>query len=116
MAFKSHCYFRKEQVENQNALFLAFDLAATERNTRTDAVHIAKLLLESEELRNIFRLSERLEWEPRRLNPAICALRPIFPEGRWSRTIHPTFATTSVIVGPDERFKLRRIVECGRVD
>jgi hypothetical protein len=97
-------------------MFLAFDLAVTRRDTRADGVEIARLWLSEEVIRSIFQLSERLGWEPRRLNPALCALRPVFPDGRWSREIHPTLATTSVLITPDERFKLRQIVESGRVD
>lgn len=99
-----------------SALFLAFDLALTQRDTRADAVKIAQLWLDEDAMRSVFQLSARLGWEPRRLNPPLCALRPVFPEGRWSRESHPTLATTSVLVTPDERFKLRRIVESGRVD
>jgi hypothetical protein len=99
-----------------NEMFLAFDLVATGRDTRSDALAIVRLWLENEVARNIFLLSEQLDWEPRRLNPALCALRHVFPDGRWSREIHPTLETTSVLITPDERFRLRRISESGRVD
>lgn len=97
-------------------LFLAFDLAATGNDTRADAVEIAQVWLEEEEMRNVHRLKDRLGWPVRRLNPALWALRPVFPEGRWSREVHPTLATTSVLILPDERFKLRQMVTSGRVD
>lgn len=97
-------------------LFLAFDLAATGHDTRADATEIARIWLAEDEMRNVHRLKERLGWSVRRLNPALCALRPVFPEGRWSREVQPTLATTSVLIMPDERFKLRQIVTSGRVD
>lgn len=103
-------------VRPTTSMFLAFDLAATGRDTRADALEIARLWLEEESARNIFRLSEQLGWEPRRLNPALNTLRAVFPDGRWSREIHPMLATTSILVTPDERFMLRRILESGRVD
>lgn len=102
-------------VRPTNAAFLAFDKAATDRDTQADAVHIASLWIESEELRNVFRLSEHLQWEPRRLNPALGALRSVFADGRWSKEIHPALETTSVLVTPEERFKLRQIAESRRL-
>lgn len=104
------------QVRPTRELFLAFDLAATGRDTRADALEVARTWLEVDETANVFRLSERLRWEPRRLNPALLALRPVFPNGRWSREIDATFETTSVLILPEERFKLRRIASAGRVD
>jgi hypothetical protein len=103
-------------VRPMNAMFLAFDLAATCRDTRADALVIARLWLEDESARNVFRLCEQLDWEPRRLNPALSALRHVFRNGRWSREHHPTLVTTSVLVTPDERFTLRHILESGQVD
>lgn len=99
-----------------NAMFLAFDLAATGHDTRADALEIAGLWLQQDPMRNVFRLQEHLGWEPRRLNPALSALRHVFPDGRWSGAMHPTLETTSVLVTPDERFQLRRIVETKQVD
>ncbi|WP_119304442.1 hypothetical protein [Dongia deserti] len=102
-------------VRPTNAAFLAFDQAATGRDIQADAVHVASLWLEDEQLRNVFKLSEHLGWEPRRLNPALGALRTVFAEGRWSKERHLMLETTSVLVTLDERFKLRQIVESGRV-
>ena len=103
-------------VRPTTAMFLAFDLAATGRDTRADAIKIGQLWLTEELTHNVFELIKRLEWDPRRLNPALAALRHVFPDGRWSRENHPTLKTTSVLVTPEERFKLRSIVESGRVD
>ena len=97
-------------------LFLAFDMATTGNNTRADAIEIAQIWLVEDETWNIHRLEERLGWPVRRLNPALWALKPVFPEGRWSREIHPTLATTAVLISPEERFKLRQMVTTGRVD
>jgi hypothetical protein len=99
-----------------SAMFLAFDLAATGHDTRTDTLAIAQRWLEDDATHNVFKLSEQLGWEPRRLNPAVGTLRQVFPPGHWSQEIDLTLATTSVLVTPDERFKLRRILESGRVD
>ena len=103
-------------VSPTTSMFLAFDLAATGHDTRADTLTIARLWLEDEAARNVYRLSKQIDWGPRRLNPALLVLRPVFADGRWSREIHPTLATTAVLVTADERFKLRRIVESGRVD
>lgn len=103
-------------ISSGPSLFLAFDLAATGRNTRADALKIAKLWSENSEMRSVVKLSEHLGWEPRRLNPALKVLRHVFPDGRWSKSMHPTFTTTSVVVTPEERFKLRSMIENGRVD
>ena len=103
-------------VSPTNSMFLAFDLAATGHDTRADALIVARLWLEDEATRSVYRLSKQLDWGPRRLNPALLVLRPVFADGRWSQEIHPSLAITAVLVTAEERFKLRRIVESGRVD
>jgi hypothetical protein len=99
-------------------MFLAFDLAATGHDTRADAVVIARCWLEDEATQNVFGLLAQLGWEPRRLNPALATLRPVFPPGYWceEKGLEHPLAATSVVVTPEERFKLRRIVERERVD
>ncbi|UEM04752.1 hypothetical protein JL101_004735 [Skermanella rosea] len=96
--------------------FLGFDMAATGNDTRADAIHVAGLWVEDERLTSIYALKDHLGWEPRRLNPAIAVLLPIFPKGRRSGEQHPQFITTSVLVTSDERYQLRRVIETGRVD
>lgn len=102
-------------VRPKNAMFLAFD-AVTGRDTRADAVEVARLWLEQPCTHNVLQLAGQLNWEGRRLNPAIEALHPVFPIGRWSEEIQQNFATTFVLVTPDERFQLRRIITTGHVD
>jgi hypothetical protein len=103
-------------VQATSAMFLAFDLVATGNDTRADAVQIAGLWLENDRLTNVYELEKKLGWEPRRLNPALAALLPIFPKGRQSGELHPRLEVVSVLVTPDERFQLRRIVNTGQVD
>ena len=103
-------------VQPTNAMFLAFDLVATGNDTRADAVQVAGLWLENDGLRNVYELEKELGWEPRRLNPALAALLPIFPKGRRSGELHPRLEVVFVLVTPDERFQLRRIVDTGQVD
>lgn len=103
-------------VHPNGAMFLGFDLPATGRDTRGDALSIARRWMEDKAAGNVLALSKQLDWEPRRLNPALLALRPTFGDGRWSREVHPTLVTTSVLVTPEERFKLRRMVDSGQVD
>lgn len=98
------------------AMYLAFDLVATGRNTRSDAVEIARLWLEDEQFSNVALLEQHLGWELRRLNPALEALHHIFPYGRWSEELQPRFATIGVLITVDERFQLRRIVQSEQVD
>jgi hypothetical protein len=98
------------------SMFLAFDLVATGRDTRADALLVARRWLDEPEAQNVFRLSEQLGWEPRRLNPALSTLRHVFAQGRWSNESDPTLEVVSVLVTQDERFKLRRMLESGRVD
>ncbi|TCH97647.1 hypothetical protein EJV46_16145 [Roseococcus sp. SYP-B2431] len=105
------------QYRPTGALFLAFDRVAMDFDTRSDAVEIARIWLDGDPaLTNVFQLKEHLSWSGRRLNPALAALEHVFHPRRWSQEIHPTLFTTSVLVTPDERFKLRRIVNDGRVD
>lgn len=103
-------------VQATNAMFLAFDLVATGNDTRADAVQIAGLWLENDRLANVYELEKELGWGPRRLNPALGALLPIFPQGRQSGALHPRLEVVSVLVTPDERFQLRQIVSTGHVD
>jgi hypothetical protein len=97
-------------------LYLAFDLAATGNDTRADAIQIAGLWLEHDELRSVRRLEEHLGWPLRRLNPAVGALLRIFPPGRRSGEVQPTYKVMSVLVTQDERFRLRRMTQTGSVD
>ncbi|HVJ33168.1 MAG TPA: hypothetical protein VND94_08630 [Terriglobia bacterium] len=103
------------RIRPTSELFLAFDKAATGHDTEGDAIRIASLWLDNEELRSVFRLSDLLGWPPRRLNPALSALRDVFPDGRWSKEIHPTLETTSVVITADERYRLRKIVKNQRL-
>ena len=96
--------------------FVAFDLVATGNDTRADAVRIASEWLKDDATRGVERLNEGLQWEPRRLNPALNALKHLFPQGRWSQTSHPRYITTTVLVTPNERFALQKIVNSGRID
>lgn len=100
----------------ETALYLAFDYAATGRDTSADAVEIAGLWLQDNTLHIIPQLRDRLGWEPRRLNPALCALRYVFPESGWSQLLDASLVTLRVLISPSERFQLRRIVESGRID
>lgn len=100
----------------ETALYLAFDRAATGRDTSADAVQIAGLWLQDDTLHIIPQLRDRLGWEPRRLNPALCALRYVFPETGWSQLLDASLVTRRVLISPTERFQLRRIVETGRIN
>lgn len=100
----------------ETALYLVFDRAATGRDTSADAVEIAGLWLQDNTMHIIPHLRDRLGWEPRRLNPALCALRYVFPENGWSQLLDPSLVTLRVLIGPSERFQLRRIMESGRID
>jgi hypothetical protein len=100
----------------ETALYLAFDRAATGRDTSADAVEIARLWLQDNTLHIIPQLRDRLGWEPRRLNPALSALRYVFSESGWSELYDASLVTLRVLISPSERFRLRRIVESGRID
>ena len=100
----------------ETALYLVFDRAATGRDTSADAVEIAGLWLQDNTMHIIPHLRDRLGWEPRRLNPALCALRYVFPENGWSQLLDPSLVTLRVLIDPSERFQLRRIMESGRID
>jgi hypothetical protein len=103
-------------VTPETALYLAFDRAATGRDTSADALEIAELWIKDDTLHIVPQLSDRLGWEPRRLNPALCALRYVFRESGWSQLLDPTFVTLRVLISPSVRFQLRQIVERGRID
>jgi len=108
-----HPIFR---VSPTTSMFLAFDLVATGRDTRADALEIARIWLNDEATHNTFLLLERLKWEPRRLNPPLSTLCRLFQKGRYSNEIHPILEATFVLITPNERFKLRRMLDEGRVD
>lgn len=99
----------------QLSAYMAFDKAALGHDTQADAVEIASLLLDRDELANFRRLKEHLGWHIRRLNPALAALLVALPTCVRSKEICE-LVTSQIVVGPNERFILKRISQTRRLE
>jgi hypothetical protein len=91
-------------------LFVLFDPIVMGTSPQNDAVEIARLVLESGS-GNAPELQRRLGWSKRRLNPALALIVPLISQGRVRQAIQPDYVTLGFAVSPDERFRLRRLVE-----
>jgi hypothetical protein len=87
-----------------------FDHQIMEWNTIDDAVELARLMLEDENMGRIPRLYEKSGWQKRRFNPALQHLLSIFPDGHISKELQPDYPTTYVHIYEEDRASLRRFV------
>jgi hypothetical protein len=107
---------RHGRVRPTLAMFLAFDKSATGNDTRLDAIEIAKTWLLDPSTTSVDTLASKVGWEPRRLNPALMALRDYLPNATWSNEIHQVYAETYLALSSDEKFSLKELITSGRVD
>lgn len=97
------------------SLFWTFDPVVMQTNPLTDAVEIARLMLEDENYGSVLKLHEDLGWPKRRLNPAVAMLIPLFPEGRVRSVIQPNYPTMGFAIMSEDRFQLKNFIReaCG---
>ncbi|MDZ4374941.1 MAG: hypothetical protein U1C74_26475 [Phenylobacterium sp.] len=88
-------------------LFALMDPIVTRTSPQSDAVEIARQALELDAGR-IPEIAQRLDWTPRRVNPALALLLPLV--SIRSDEISPAYVTRWFAVGADERVKFRRLV------
>lgn len=98
-------------VRPQYDLFWSFDPIVHKTNPQTDAVELAKLVLEDSKLESIHLLDERASWPRRRLNPAIAYLMQFVDDRRVSKEAQNEYPTRFFALTSEDRFKLRRFVE-----
>lgn len=88
-------------------LFALFDPVARGTSPQVDAVAFAREALDLG-VGNVAEIAQRLEWAPRRVNPALALLLPLLSSR--SREIHPDYVCPWFRLDPDERVRLRRLV------
>lgn len=81
--------------------------------TRSDAVKLAKLLLEDEARSRTAILHEASGWEKRRFNPAFQMLLHHLPDGFISREQQSDYPSSSVVMSPEVIASLRRFTAGG---
>jgi hypothetical protein len=99
------------RVQVKAELFFQFDAAANGTNPEEDGRHLAHLILEKDGMEQVSKLHAETGWDYRRFNPALLYILQFFDEGRYSVSIQNEYATRSLIVGPQERVRLRRLLE-----
>jgi hypothetical protein len=91
------------------SLFHQIDRQLMNFDTKTDAVELAKLMLENHG--DAQMLQELSGWPLRRFNPPFAMLEPLFPDGRIRKTIQSDYSVAGYLVhGPDEE-ALRKFIE-----
>lgn len=94
----------------QPSLFAVFDpLTSYCTDPFRDAATLGKLLLDDGEL-NARQALTRLEWTPRRMNPALSVLGELIGDGRKSQTMDPDLECLWMDASPEERVKIKRFV------
>lgn len=88
-------------------LFALMDPVVIGTSPQSDAVEIARQALELDAGR-IPEIAQRLDWTPRRMNPALALLLPLV--SIRSDEVSRDYLTRWFAVGADERVKFRRLV------
>lgn len=92
-------------------LFVLFDPIVLGSSPQSDAVQLARLILELDlPLVSSKEFAERLGWEPRRFNPALSLLLTLVPDAQIRKVLQPTWVAAGFIVSAETRVKLRRLV------
>lgn len=98
-------------VTPTSVLFVLFDPVVLGTSPQSDAIELARLILELDpDQVSSADLAERLGWTPRRFNPALSLLLTFVPDGQIRKVLQPTWATAGFIVSAETRVKLRRLV------
>jgi hypothetical protein len=79
-------------------------------DNKADAVTVARLLLERDASGDASDLHRQTGWEKRRFNPAFRIVLDRFPESRISQQLQPDYPSAHVLVLPEDRAVLRRLV------
>jgi hypothetical protein len=74
-----------------------------------DARTLSRLALDESSLM-AWRLADRLNWSPRRVNAAMEIIQLFAPSGHVSRAANPAFSVFSVSIEPATRMRLRRFI------
>lgn len=92
-------------------LFALFDPVVVGASPQTDAVELARLILELDPSQvSSAEFAGRLGWEPRRFNPALSLLLTLVPDRQVRKVLQPTWVTAGFIVSAETRVQLRRLV------
>ena len=92
-------------------IFWEFDPIFLGTNPTDDAVAIAQLIIDDNNMALIHRLHEKLRWPKRRLNPAVARLMPFIADGRTSKEVQSDYPTSGFVIITEDRFKLKRFIE-----
>lgn len=99
------------RVWTEAALYWSFDGAAMGYDTLRDAATLAGHLLREPALGLSQALHAETGWPLRRFNPAQAFLLPLVSPGLVSRSMPTDYATESVSLDADSRYRLRTLIE-----
>ena len=91
-------------------LFWTFDPVWMGTDPTADAVAIAQLMINDNEMGWIPRLHEHLGWPRRRLNPAVARLLEIVASHRTSKQVQDRYPSMGFAIAAEDRVKLKRFV------
>jgi hypothetical protein len=92
------------------AFYVRLDHQIMGWDTTTEAVTIARFLLERDASGAASDLHRQTGWEKRRFNPALRIVLDRFPEGKISQQLQPDYPSAHVHVLPEDRAVLRRLI------
>ena len=92
-------------------LFWTFDPIWTETDPTADAVVIAQLMIDDNDMGWIPRLHDHLGWPRRRLNPAVARLLEIVATQRTSKEIQHRYPSMGFALAAEDRFELKRFIK-----
>ena len=92
-------------------LFWTFDPIWMGTDPTADAVVIAQLMIDDNEMGWVPRLHEHLGWPGRRLNPAVARLLEIVASHRTSKQVQDRYPTMGFSITAEDRFELKRFIE-----
>jgi hypothetical protein len=92
------------------AFYLQLDHQIMGWNTITDAVTVARLLLEKDASGLASDLHRQTGWDKRRFNPAFRIVLKKFSNGRISKELQPDYPSPYVELLPEDRSALRRFI------
>ena len=91
-------------------LFWTFDPIWTATDPTADAVAVAQLMIEDDDMGWIPRLDEHLGWPRRRLNPAVAMLLEIVATQRTSKEIQHRYPSMGFAIAAEDRYELKRFI------
>ncbi len=78
--------------------------------TKDDAITLAALLIQSDEMQRTSALHAASGWSSRRFNPAFQFLLQFIPDERVSKEIQPNYPSSYLLLLPEDRASLRRFI------